>query len=59
MRYAVLSDVHANLEALRARKTELRAAKVEHRDVSNPALQPGLALGTFSTEAAAAQAQRA
>jgi hypothetical protein len=57
-RWVVYLGKFPNLEALRARKTELRAAKVEHRDVSNPALQPGLALGTFSTEAAAAQAQR-
>jgi hypothetical protein len=57
-RWVVYLGKFPNLEALRARKTELRTAKVEHRDVSNPALQPGLALGTFSTEAAAAQAQR-
>ncbi len=45
-------------EALRARKADLRAAKVEHRDVNHPALQPGLALGTFPSEATAAQALR-
>jgi hypothetical protein len=57
-RWVVYLGKFPNLEALRARKAELRVAKVEHRDVNNPALQPGLALGTFSTEAAAAQAQR-
>jgi hypothetical protein len=57
-RWVVYLGKFPSLEALRARKAELRAAKVEHRDVGNPTLQPGLALGTFSTEAAAAQAQR-
>lgn len=57
-RWVVYLGKFSSLEALRVRKAELRVAKVEHRDVSNPALQPGLALGTFSTEAAALQAQR-
>lgn len=44
-------------EAQMARKkTELRALNVEFREVSAPPLGPGLALGTYSSEAAAQQA---
>ncbi len=57
-RWVVYLGKFASAEALRARKAELRAARVDHRDVNNPALQPGLALGTFPTEAAANQALR-
>lgn len=55
-RWVVYLGKFSSAEALRARKAELRAAKIDHRDVSNPALQPGLALGTFPTQAAATQA---
>ena len=55
-RWVVYLGKFANTEALQRRKAELRAAKVEFRDVNNPALQPGLALGTFSAEEAAQQA---
>lgn len=57
-RWVVYLGKFANTEALRTRKAELRAAKVDHRDVVNPSLQPGLALGTFPTEALANQALR-
>lgn len=57
-RWVVYLGKFPSAEALRTRKAELRAAKVDHRDVNNPALQPGLALGTFPTEAAATQALR-
>ena len=55
-RWVVYLGKFARTEALQRRKTELRQAKVDFRDVSNPALQPGLALGTYSTEEAAQQA---
>lgn len=47
-----------NAEALQRRRTELRQAGVDHRDVQIPALGPGLALGTFSNEEGARQALR-
>lgn len=55
-RWVVYLGKFANTEALQRRKADLRLAKVEFRDVNNPALQPGLALGTFSSEDAAQQA---
>jgi hypothetical protein len=42
-------------EQMARKKTELRDIKVEFREVNIPSLGPGLALGTFSTEAAAEQ----
>jgi len=57
-RWVVYLGKFASADALRARKAELREAKVDHRDTSNPTLQPGLVLGTFPTEAAAAQGLR-
>jgi hypothetical protein len=52
-RWIVYLGRFANSEALQRRKAELRAAKVDYRDVYVPALTPGLALGTYSTEEAA------
>lgn len=43
-------------ELMVRKKAELRELGVEFREVSVPALAPGLALGTFSSEAAAQQA---
>lgn len=57
-RWIVYSGKLANADAVAARRAELRQLRVEFRDVSNPTLQPGLALGTYSTEAAAQQALR-
>lgn len=57
-RWIVYLGQFPSAEALQRRKAELRQAKVDHRDVSNPALQPGLALGTYTSEAAAQQALR-
>ena len=57
-RWVVYLGKFSSLEALRLRKAELRTAKVDHRDVNNPALQPGLALATVTTETAAAQGLR-
>lgn len=45
-----------NEELMARKKAELRELAVEFREVSVPALAPGLALGTFSSEAAAQQA---
>ncbi len=44
-----------NEEQMARKKTELRDIKIDFREVSIPSLGPGLALGTFSTEAAAEQ----
>jgi hypothetical protein len=57
-RWIVYSGRLPNAEALAARKAELRQMKVEFRDVTLPTLQPGLALGTYSTETGAQQALR-
>lgn len=57
-RWIVYTGKLANAEALAARRAELRQMKVEFRELNTPALQPGLALGTYSTEAAAQQALR-
>jgi hypothetical protein len=45
-----------NDEQLERKKTELRGLKVAFREVSAPGLSPGLALGTYSSEASAEQA---
>lgn len=44
-----------NNELMGKKKEELKELKVEFRTLSEPPLGPGLALGTFSTEAAAEQ----
>lgn len=43
-------------EVMLRKKSELRALKVEFRETSAPGLVPGLALGTYSSEASAEQA---
>lgn len=45
-----------NEEQMERKKTELREINVEFREVSVPSLSPGLALGTYSSEASARQA---
>lgn len=55
-RWIVYLGKFPNTEALQKRRAELREAKIDHREVSTPALQPGLALGTYSTEEAARRA---
>lgn len=57
-RWIVYSGKLASAEALATRKTEMKQLQVDYRDVSLPSLQPGLALGTYSTEAGAQQALR-
>lgn len=54
-RWVVYSGRFVTPEALANRKAELRQLKVPFRDVTLPSLQPGLALGTYSTEEAAQQ----
>lgn len=57
-RWIVYSGKLAGVDALAARKVELKLMQVEFRDVSVANLQPGLAMGTYSTEASAQQALR-
>lgn len=57
-RWIVYSGKLANTAALTARKAELRQMKVEFRDVNSAELQPGLVLGTFSSEAGGQQGLR-
>lgn len=52
-RWIVYIGKFPSADLLSRKKTELRALRVEFRDVNAPALQPGLALGTYSAEAAA------
>jgi len=52
-RWIVYVGKFPSTDLLNRKKTELRSLRVEFRDVNAPALQPGLALGTYSTEAAA------
>lgn len=53
-RWIVYMGRYADTEALNRKKAELRQLRVDFRDA--PTLMPGLALGTYSTEAAAQQA---
>lgn len=55
-RWIVYMGRYDNLDQLERKKAELRALKVEFRTLSAPDFAPGLALGTFSSEAAAKQA---
>lgn len=57
-RWIVYSGKLAGADTLAARKAELKQLQVEFRDVSLASLQPGLAMGTYSTEAGAQQALR-
>lgn len=57
-RWIVYLGKFANTETAQRRKQELRDAKVEYRDVKTPALMPGLAMGTYSSEDAANTALR-
>lgn len=55
-RWIVYLGKFPNAEALQRRRAELREARIDHREVNTPALQPGLALGTYSSEDAARRA---
>jgi hypothetical protein len=52
-RWIVYMGRYDNDEQLDRKKAELRDIKVSFREVSAPGLSPGLALGTYSSEAAA------
>lgn len=52
-RWIVYIGKFPSADLMNRKKTELRSLKVDFREVGAPALQPGLALGTYSTEAAA------
>ncbi len=54
-RWIVYMGRYDNTEQLERKKAELRALKMDFRTLSAPGLTPGLALGTFSNEAAAKQ----
>lgn len=54
-RWIVYMGRYDNTEQLERKKAELRALKMDFRTLSVPGLAPGLALGTFSNEAAAKQ----
>lgn len=57
-RWVVYIGRLANAETLGSRRAELRQLRVDYRDVTVPGLPPGLALGTYSSEAAAQQSLR-
>lgn len=57
-RWIVYSGKFSSTELMASRKAELRQLQVDYREVSNPTLQPGLAMGTYSTESGAQQALR-
>lgn len=58
-RWIVYLGKFPNAEVVQRRKLELKEAKVEYREVTTPALAPGLALGTYSSEEAAQTALKA
>lgn len=55
-RWIVFLGRFANAEALQRRRAELRQAQIDNREVTLPDGGVGLAIGTYSTEAAAQQA---
>ena len=57
-RWIVYLGPFANADAQQQRRNALRTAGVDVRTVTTAGLQPGLALGTYSTQAAAQRAQR-
>jgi hypothetical protein len=55
-RWIVYMGRYDNTEQLERKKAELRGLGVQFREITAAGLAPGLALGTYSTEAAARQA---
>lgn len=55
-RWIVYLGPFPNDAALQQRRSELRRANIDHRELSLPSLSPGLALGTYSTREAAQRA---
>lgn len=54
-RWVVYMGRYTDEDLMAKKKAELKELKVEFRTLADPPLGPGLALGTFSTEAAAEQ----
>ena len=54
-RWIIYMGKYLNLENVARKKAELRQRGVSFEALSNPALEPGLSLGGFATEAAANQ----
>lgn len=54
-RWIVYLGRYDNLQQLERKKDELRGLGVSFREITAPGLAPGLALGTYATEAAAQQ----
>ena len=57
-RWIVYSGRLSTPTILSAKRAELKLLGIEFREVQTPALMPGLAMGTYSTEGAAQQALR-
>lgn len=57
-RWIVYMGRYDNQQQLDRKKAELRELGVAHREITATGLAPGLALGTYSTEAAAQQARQ-
>lgn len=55
-RWIIYMGRYANTDAVVRKRAELRALNVRTEPLPNPSLEPGLSLGTFSTEAAAQNA---
>lgn len=55
-RWIIYLGPFPNNAALQQRRTELRRANVDHRELDVSSLSPGLALGTYSTQEAARRA---
>lgn len=55
-RWIVYMGRYDNTEQVERKKAELRGLGLQFREITAPGLAPGLALGTYSTEAAARQA---
>ena len=55
-RWIVYLGKFPSADALQRRRAELRQAGIDQREVNTPALMPGLALGTYSSEDAARKA---
>lgn len=54
-RWIVYMGKYADAAALEKKKSELRTLNVSYEPLANPALEPGLSLGGYPTEAAARQ----
>lgn len=55
-RWIVYTGPFPSVAALQQRRAEFRRLGLDHRDVSAPGVPPGLALGTYSTQAGAQRA---